>query len=71
MVVHYKLDLVTVEQELVVEVVLETLVLNPKILLLMLVLMQVQIQDQEAVAVVPHLVMVLHSQLVVMVVQEL
>ena len=54
-VVHYKVDLVEVEQDVVVEAVLEMLVLNAQTLIIMLAVLQVQIQDQVVVEVVQNL----------------
>tara|TARA_R110001606_G_scaffold244036_2_gene391906 strand:+ start:364 stop:600 length:237 start_codon:yes stop_codon:yes gene_type:complete len=71
-VVHYKVDLVEVEQAAVAVAVLETLVLNAQTLIIMLAVLQVQIQDQVVVEVVQNLVVVeLLEQLAVMAVQEL
>jgi hypothetical protein len=70
-VVHYKLDLVEVEQAAVAVEVLETAVLNLQTLLLMLAVLQVQIQDQVVVEEVQHLVVHLLEQLEVMEVQVL
>ena len=69
--VHYKLDLVEVEQAAVAVEVPEMAVLNLQTLLLMPVVLRLQIQDLVVVEVVQHLVVHLLEQLEVMEDQDL